>query len=391
MQKRIIVLIFVVLAAAGAFIYFRGRSGNNLDSRIIVSGNIELTQVNIAFKSAGRLIERTVDEGDAVKNGQVVARIDHDQLSAQRDREVAALESATSQLAQAETSLAWQKENLAAELQQRKADLDAYQARLQELKNGARPQEIQEAKAAVESAQSENERARRDWDRAQTLYKNDDISTAQYDQYRNRWESADAALKQTKERQALVLAGPRSEQIDAAAAQVERARASIRLAQANALEIKRKEQELHMRRAEVARAKASIALIDSQIADTVAVSPVDGIVLVKSANVGEVLAAGTTVVTIGDIDHPWLRAYINETDLGRVKHGTRAKITTDSYPGKTYEGRVSFIASEAEFTPKQIQTLEERVKLVYRIKIDLDNPRRELKSNMPADAEIVLE
>jgi HlyD family secretion protein len=109
---------------------------------------------------------------------------------------------------------------------------------------------------------------------------------------------------------------------------------------------------------------------------------------VKSAEVGEVLAAGTTVVNIGDLDHPWLRAYISETDLGRVKLGAPAKLTTDSYAGKTYTGHVSFIASEAEFTPKQIQTREERVKLVYRIKIDVENPKHELKSNMPVDAEI---
>jgi len=115
------------------------------------------------------------------------------------------------------------------------------------------------------------------------------------------------------------------------------------------------------------------------------------VVLVKSADVGEVLAAGATVVTVGDIEHPWLRAYINETDLGKVKLGSKARITTDSYPGKVYDGRVSFISSEAEFTPKQIQTQEERVKLVYRIKIEVDNPRHELKSNMPADAQIVLD
>jgi HlyD family secretion protein len=104
-----------------------------------------------------------------------------------------------------------------------------------------------------------------------------------------------------------------------------------------------------------------------------------------------VLAPGTTVVTVGDIDHPWLRGYVNETDLGKVKLGAKAKVTTDSYPGKVYQGRVTFISSEAEFTPKQIQTEQERVKLVYRIKIELDNPRRELKENMPADAEIVLD
>ena len=97
------------------------------------------------------------------------------------------------------------------------------------------------------------------------------------------------------------------------------------------------------------------------------------------------------MVTVGDIDHPWLRGYVNETDLGKIKLGAKAKVTTDSYPGKVYQGRVTFISSEAEFTPKQIQTEQERVKLVYRIKIEMDNPRRELKSNMPADAEIVLD
>jgi HlyD family secretion protein len=390
MRKRIGIIIILVLVIAGAYVIVSRQASRAPANSIVVSGNIELTEVNIAFKTPG-LIERAIDEGNAVKKGQVIARLDRDQLMAQRDRETAGLNSALSQLAQAETSLAWQKENLAADLEQRKADLAASHARLQELKNGARPQEILEIKAAVESAQAEFDRAKRDWDRAQTLYKNDDISTAQHDQYRSRWEGTDAALKQAKERQALVIAGPRVEQIDAASAQVQRARASIRMAEANTLEIKRREQELVFRRSEIGRANASLAIIDTQLADTVAASPVDGVVLVKAADVGEILAAGTTVVTIGDIDHPWLRAYINETDLGRVKLGTKAKVTTDSYSGKIYEGRVSFIASEAEFTPKQIQTKEERVKLVYRIKIDLDNPHHELKSNMPADAEISLE
>jgi HlyD family secretion protein len=391
MRKRILVVIVVALAIIGATFYFLNRNGRDLKNQILVSGNIELTEVNIAFKTAGRLIERTVDEGDAVKKGQVIARLDRDQLLAQRDREAAGLQSAKSQLAQAETALAWQTGNQAAELDQRKAELASYQARFQELKSGSRPEEILEGKATVESAQAEYERAKKDWERAQTLYKNDDISTAQYDQYRSRWENADAMLKQSKERQSLVLAGPRTEQIEAAAAQVDRARAAIKMTESNALEIKRREQELPLRQSEIARAAANLALIDSQLNDTVAIAPVDGVVLVKAADVGEVLAAGTTIVTVGDIDHPWLRAYINETDLGRIKLGTKAKITTDSYPGKTYEGRVSFIASEAEFTPKQIQTKEERVKLVYRIKIDLDNSMHELKSNMPADAVLTLE
>ena len=390
MKKRLILILLIVGIGAAVFYNLRGNSRGS-GNRIVVSGNIELTEVNIAFKTAGRLIERNVDEGDTVRKGQVVARLDRDQLLAQRDREAASLASAEAQMAQAQTSLEWQKETLAADVEQKKADLSSMEYRLSELENGARPQEKLDAKAAVDAAASEVERSKRDWDRAQTLYKNDDISTAQYDQYRNRWESAEAALKQVQEREALVLAGPRAEQKSAQAALVERGRGALKMAEANSLEMKRRDLEVARQRAEIARSKANIALIDSQLADTVEASPVDGVVLVKAADVGEVLAAGTTVVTIGDIEHPWLRGYINETDLGRVKIGSKARVTTDSYPGKVYDGHVSFIASEAEFTPKQIQTQEERVKLVYRIKIEVDNLKHELKSNMPADAEIILE
>jgi HlyD family secretion protein len=391
MNKRLIVIAAVVVAAGAAAVYaFRG-SSRGRDTRIVVSGNIELNEVSIAFKTAGRLIERNVDEGDRVKKGEVVARLDRDQLVAQRAREAAGLASAEAQLAQAETSVEWQKANLAADVQQKRADLGSNESKLLELKNGSRPQEIQEAKAAVEAAQSEWNRAKRDWERAQTLYKNDDISTEQFDQFRSRWQTAEASLKQAKERAALVEAGPRMEQVEAASGQVQRARGAVKMAEANGFELKRREQELATRRAEIARSNANIAMIDAQLADTVAISPVDGVVLVKSADVGEVLAPGTTVVTVGDIDHPWLRGYVDEKDLGRVKLGAKAKVTTDSFPGKAYWGRVSFIAAEAEFTPKQIQTQQERVKLVYRIKIDVDNAQHELKSNMPADAEIVLE
>jgi HlyD family secretion protein len=383
------ILILLLLAAVGAVVYAVRSNGKAPDNRLMVSGNIELTQVNIAFKTAGRLIERSVDEGDDVKKGQVIARLDRDQLIAQREREAASLASSEAQLAEANTSVDLQRATLAADVETRRGDLGAAEARLAELKNGARPQERLDARASVEAAASELERSKRDWDRAQTLYKNDDISTAQFDQYRNRWENADAMLKQMKQREDLVLAGPRAEQIAAQQAQVERSRGALKMAEASAIELKRREQELTTRRAEIARSRANLALIDSQLADTVAASPVDGVVLVKAADVGEVLAPGTTVVTVGDIDHPWLRGYVNETDLARVKLGQKVKVTSDS-SGKTYNGRVSFISSEAEFTPKQIQTQQERVKLVYRIKIDVENPGRELKSNMPVDAEIVL-
>ena len=388
MKKTILIVVVIAILGAAGMLAYRSLHPE-ATNKIVVSGNIELTQVDIAFKTSGRLIERTVNEGDAVQKGMVIARLDREQLLHQRDTAAAALSTAEAQLAESRTALRWQEETMQADLQLKNADLSAAQSQLLQLQNGARPQEIQQSQAAVAAAQSQYDGAKKDWDRAQTLYKNDDISTSQHDQFHTRFESAEASLKQVKEQANLVQAGPRSEMIESATAQVERARAALRVGQANSIETKRREQDMVARQGDIDRAKAQIALIDSQLADTIAVSPINGIVLVKAADVGEVLAPGTSVVTVGDIDHPWLRAYIREQDLGRVKVGDKVKVTTDSFQDKVYDGHISFISSEAEFTPKQIQTAEERVKLVYRVKIDIDNPRHELKSNMPADAEIL--
>ena len=389
-KKRLIpIAIFVVAAAIlapRAVKWFNRDDGQE----IRLSGNLEMTQVNIAFKISGKMIERTVNEGDVVKRGQVIARLDREQMERQKEREQATLAGAQSTVTQLLTLVQWQGETLAGDGDLRKAELALAEARLKELLAGARSQEKQQAQAAVEEARAEAERAKKDWDRAQALFRNDDITAAQHDQFRTRFEASSATLRRLEQQAALVEEGPRQEEIEMARAQVARAKASLRLSDANWLELRRKQEDVTTRRTDVERARAQLALIESQLGDTVAVSPVDGIVLVKSAEPGEVLAAGTTVVTIADLDHPWLRAYIREQDLGRVKIGSKAKVTTDSYPGKSYDGQVSFISSEAEFTPKQIQTPEERVKLVYRIKIDVENPNQELKSNMPADAEILL-
>ena len=390
MKKKLLIPIMVLVAAAvvlapRAVKWFSGDDGKE----IRLSGNLEMTQVNIAFKISGKMTERTVNEGDVVKRGQVIARLDREQLERQKEREQATLAGAQSTVTQLLTLVQWQGETLAGDGDLRKAELALAEARLKELLAGARSQEKQQARAAVEEARAEAERAKKDWDRAQALFKSDDITAAQHDQFRTRFEASSATLRRLEQQAALVEEGPRQEEIEMARAQVARAKASLRLSDANRLELRRKQEDVTTRRTDVERARAQLALIESQLGDTVAVSPVDGIVLVKSAEPEEVLAAGTTVVTIADLEHPWLRAYIREQDLGRVKIGSKAKVTTDSYPGKSYSGRVTFISSEAEFTPKQIQTPEERVKLVYRIKVDVENTNQELKSNMPADAEIL--
>jgi len=386
-RKRFIALV-VVAAGVAAWLIYRNLNQRPSD-RIFISGNIELTEINISFKIPGKLIERTVDEGDCVTKGLLIARIDRDQLLRQHEREKAGLGSNQQQLEEAVSAVGWQEETLAADIEQRRADLNAYEAQYQQLINGSRPQEIRDAKDTVDNAQAECDRATSDWKRAQILYKDDDISALQFDQYRRNFEASAATLRSAKEKSELVVIGPRQELIDAAAAQVRRARASLKVAEANQLELRRRKQEVAARGEEIKRQQAQIAVIESQLDDTLVASPIDGVVLVKAAELGEVLAPGSTVVTLGDIDHPWLRGYINERDLGRVKLGAKARITTDSFPGKSYWGTISFISSEAEFTPKQIQTAEERVKLVYRIKIDVANPERELKLNMPVDAEIL--
>jgi HlyD family secretion protein len=379
--------IIVVLAVGGLSLLLWSRRSRD-DGKVRLSGNMELTQVDISFKVPGKLTELAVKEGDRVKKGQLIARIDPLQIQRQKEREQAGVESAQSALAQIGTSVSWQKATLEGDLELRRAEVRQAQAMLDNLLAGSRPQEIQQAEATLADARAQQAQASQDWERAQRLFKNDDISAAQRDQYQTRFNSTSELVRQAENRLSMVKEGPRKEEIEAARAALSRAQAALKIAEANRLEVQRREQELNTRKAEVNRARAQLGVSEAQLEDTAVYSPIDGVVMVKSAERGEVLGAGTTVVTIGDIEHPWLRGYVKETDLGKVKLGQKVKLRTDSYPDKSYWGRISFIASEAEFTPKQIQTSEERVKLVYRIKVEVDNLQQELKSNMPVDAEV---
>jgi multidrug resistance efflux pump len=239
MKKAILAIILIGgVATAGVFVYRNYHPA--VSNKILISGNIELTEVDIAFKTAGRLIERAVDEGDDVKKGMVVARLDRDQLLQQRAEQVATLQTAEAQLAESKSSAEWQRSTMAADLDVRRGDLSSAQSHLLEMKNGSRPEEIQQADASVDSAQAEFDNAKKDWDRAQPLYKSDDISTAQFDQYRKVMDSATANLKQAKQHYSLVKAGNRSEEIESASAQEAKARASLKMGEANSLELQRR-------------------------------------------------------------------------------------------------------------------------------------------------------
>jgi len=279
MKKLILPLVLVVLAVGGYLFY---RNYTAAPSNVIsVSGNIELEQVNIGFKTSGKVIERTVNEGDNVTKGEVIARLDRDQLVRQREREMASLQEAEANLAETKTGVAMSTESVAADLDGRKADADTAESKLKELKNGSRPQEITQATEAVASAQAEYDRAKKDWERSQKLHSDDDISTSQYDMAQRTFLSAESSLKQAKDHEALMKEGSRSEDVDQAQAQLIRAKAAIRGSQANELDIKRRQQDVVAKQADIEREQAQIALIDAQLADTTASSPIAGVVLAK--------------------------------------------------------------------------------------------------------------
>jgi HlyD family secretion protein len=146
------------------------------------------------------------------------------------------------------------------------------------------------------------------------------------------------------------------------------------------------ERQVELAMANIHNAEEALKLAKIVLGYTTLAAPFDGVITVRQAELGEIMVPGTPVVTLADLDHIWLRAYINETDIGKIRLDQSAVVKTDTYPGKSYQGRVSFISSAAEFTPKSVETHAERVTLVYRIKIDIDNPTHELVPGMPADA-----
>jgi len=193
-----------------------------------------------------------------------------------------------------------------------------------------------------------------------------------------------------RENYALVVEGPRPEEILQARAQLEQTQAALRLATTKKIQVEVLKKELETAQAQVQESASALKVIQSQLEYCNLYAPTPGVVLVKNTEPGEYIVPGGAVITLGDIEKPWLKAFIHETDLGKVKLGQDVFVTTDSFPGKVYPGKVTFVSSEAEFTPKNVQTVKERVKLVYRIKVSLDNPQHELKPGMPADAQIHL-
>ncbi|MGE4267525.1 MAG: efflux RND transporter periplasmic adaptor subunit [Deferribacterales bacterium] len=340
MKKAIVIVIAAVIAVAAVLVYL-GRSSDGDLEDIVFSGTVEVTDVLLSFKISGRVIDVLFKEGDSVPAGVVVARLDDaDQKLAVKTAE---------------------------------ANVAVSDAALQELLAGSRKQEIMNAQAAVDMAdaallrsKNDAQQAKADKDRFEYLYQNNGLSKYDFEQYDTKYKKSvntvresEASLKSAKESLSLALEGTRSETIKKAYAALELAKTELQTAKQNL---------------EYTELKSSVS----------------GKVLTRSAEPGEFFQAGSPILDVADLNDSWVRGYVGEKDLGKIHLGDMVEIRSDSYPDKVFKGRISFIADEAEFTPKSVQTQEERVNFMYRIKVSLDNRDQMLKTGMPVDGTIVL-
>jgi HlyD family secretion protein len=325
MKKKIFIvagIVAVIVVAVILINYFRNKKD---DGVLSLSGNIEVTETNVGFKLPGRIVELTVDEGQAVRSGQLLARLDSAEL--------------------------------ASVVMQNKASLQEAATRLAELRAGSRAQEVERAQANVNAQLADLEKVKKDFERSEILYKNGAISASQFDAAQSAYNSRLAQSKSTQETLNLVREGPRKEDIQAAEYRVQQARAILNTS-------------------------------EEKLKDTILYAPLSSIMLRKNVELGETLAAGTPAFTLGDLENPWVKVYVKENRVGQVKLGQKAEVKVDSFKNKIFEGTVTFISSEAEFTPKNVQTEEERVKLVFGVKVKVKNENNELKPGMPADVRI---
>lgn len=329
----LMLVLLVAAATAGGWFYYNYE--HRAPGPVTAWGNVDSDTSVVSFRVPGHLLSLTVEEGTNIKKGQLLATLDPTDLEHQ------------SQIIQGQ--------------------LEAATAQLTELQRGSRPQEIAAAAAQVNAAAAVAEEANaafrlaaNDESRFSALVKEGAVDKRTYDQIHTAWKraqdsqsAANANVRKAREAYKLTKIGPRQEVID-------RAKASVKALQ------------------------AQLALSQTQLGYTKLFCPFDGTVMVKVARLGENLSAGSPVYTLTDLDRVWVRAYVEEPALNRIKLGQSVDVTIDSAKGKKFPGRLSFVSSEAEFTPKTVQTEKERTNLVYRIKVDLDNKLRIFKPGMPA-------
>ncbi len=321
-MKKLTYLLFTCFAVA-----WIGCGNGNNNGKIEASGTIEATNVIVSSKVNGQVKKLYVDEGAKVKAGDTLLTIDHDLLQIQ--------------LSQAEAA------KVAAE------------AQYELLVKGARSEDVKQAEDMLNQAKTNYDLAKTDWDRTQSLYKANSITKKQFDDVQARFNIAASQYNSAKE---------------------------------NLKKIKNyaRPEELKQAKANLDSRVAAVNLLKKNISDSYVLSPINGYVVKKFVEMGESAVPMSSLMMVSDLSSVKLVIYVSEEELGKVKLGQTADVSVDSFKDKAFEGKVIYISPEAEFTPKNIQTKDERTKLVFAVKIRIDNPNFDLKAGMPADAVINL-
>ncbi len=328
MSKRKAILLVAVIAGAVAAVALWQTKPWVIPADagfVFVSGTVDATEVSVSFRVPGTLRSRPVDEGSMVRKEDVLAELDSREARAR--------------------------------LRQAQAAEQAAAARLKDLEQGYRPQEIAEAKAQVQLAQATLVNLEEEAKRSDNLF------------------AAGAVSRQRRDKD-LTAAAVAREQAAAVTARLKLLRSGFRA------------DTIQAARAQLAEAQAAAEVASVALEDLQAKSTIEGTVTRKHAEPGETVAAGRPVLTVTDLSRPWVRVYIPENQIGKIRIGAPARIKVDSFPDREFAGRVTYVSSQAEFTPKNVQTQEERVKLVFAVDVAADNPDGTLKPGMPADVRI---
>lgn len=410
-RARLVIPILLVAALLTWGITAYLRSTRPADDRVAASGTIEARQVSVASKMPGRIERLHAREGDSVRAGAQLVTMEGRELLAQLDQARAAVETARARVAQSRAALALQVRQVDAQIDQAAAALDGARAREQQ---AAEAQTLTASQASLAVRQATDalaaasetskvamanlDRTRQDLARVEALFKDGAASGQQLDGARAAFAAAQAqhaasqamvaqaetALRLARENLAQV--GIREREVAVARSAVRQAEAQLRLARAGEELIAQRRADVAAAAAQLAQAEAGLRYLQVQQGNLVLTAPLAGVVLARHAGEGEVVGAGAPILTVAALDEVWIRLYIPLPKLGLVAVGARAEVTTEALPGRTFTGTVTEISQQAEFTPRNVQTKEERVKLVFAVKITLPNPEGRLKPGMPADA-----
>jgi HlyD family secretion protein len=381
----------VALAAVAALLIGYALTRREDESVIRASGTIEATEVDVSFQIAGRVTEVLADEGQAVKSGDVLARIANQELTERVNQIRAALDAAVSQVRQQEKTVEFRRDVVEGEIAQARGQAEASRLAAERVREGLRPQEIRVAEAELAQAEAQLGQRRADFERISGLAKEGVLARQDLDAAEAALRTAESARDAASQRLALAREGSRRQDIAEAEARVETAEAAVNVAQAARRDVEIQRSLLATARARENELRAQLEAAKTQLGYAEIRSPLDGVILTKNVEAGEFVSPGTPVVTLANIDDLWMNIYIPETQTGLVKLNQPVRVHVDSFPEKTFSGKITFVSSESEFTPKTILTQEERIKLVYRTKVSLENTGQRLKPGMPADAEIELQ